>query len=69
MIWNLQKVEQGLSVLDNLFGKSLPVGMEWFYYLDILDAIRVSTVSLLKKYEGNIQARIYGCFVGEIRKS
>lgn len=69
MIWNLQKVEQGLSVLDNLFGKSLPGGMEWFDYLDILDAIRVSTVSLLKKYEGNIQARISGCFVDEIRKS
>ena len=56
-------------MLDNLFGKSLPGGMEWVYYLDILDAIRVSTVSLLKKYEGNIQARISGCFVGEIRKS
>lgn len=65
-------ITEGLSVLDNLFGKigiqSLPSGMEWLDHLDILDAIRVSTVSSLRKYEEYIQGKIPGYFVGGIKK-
>lgn len=66
------KITEGLAVLDNLFGKigiqSLPSGMEWLDHLDILDAIRVSSVNSLRKYEEYIQGRIPGYFVGGIKK-
>ncbi len=66
------KITEGLSTLDALFGKigiqSLPKGMEWLDHLDILDAIRVSTVSSLRKYEQYIQGKIPGYFVGGIKK-
>lgn len=65
-------ITEGLSVLDDLFGKigiqSLPNGEEWLDHLDILDAIRVSTVSSLRKYEEYIQGKIPGYFVGGIKK-
>lgn len=65
-------ITEGLSVLDGLFGKigvqSLPNGMEWLDHLDILDAIRVSTVSSLRKYEEHIHGKIPGYFVGGIKK-
>ncbi|WP_019986376.1 LPO_1073/Vpar_1526 family protein [Rudanella lutea] len=48
-------IHQGLSTLNDLFGKlfysDLPVGIEWLDHLDILDAIRVSNFSSLKKLE------------------
>jgi hypothetical protein len=65
-------ITQGLSVLDDLFGRigiqSLPNGMEWLDHLDILDAIRVSTISSLRKYEEYIQGKVPGYFVGGIKK-
>lgn len=48
-------INQGLTVLDNLFGKilygKLPVGNGWLDHLDILDAVRVSSFGNLKKVE------------------
>ena len=65
-------ITEGLSVLDDLFEKigiqSLPNGMEWLDHLDILDAIRVSTISSLRKYEEYIQGKMPGYFVGGIKK-
>lgn len=48
-------INQGLTVLDDLFGKilygKLPVGNIWLDHLDVLDAVRVSTFGNLKKIE------------------
>jgi hypothetical protein len=48
-------VHQGLSVLNDLFGKviygKLPVGNNWLDHLDILDAARISSFGNLKKIE------------------
>lgn len=48
-------IQQGLNTLNDLFGKlfydNLPVGYDWLDHLDILDTIRVSNFSNLKKIE------------------
>jgi len=48
-------IQQGLDVLDNLFGKllydKLPIGDEWLDHLDILDAARINSFGVLKKIE------------------
>lgn len=49
------EIEQGLDVLNGLFGKiiygQLPSGNEWLDHLDILDTVRISTFGGLKKIE------------------
>ena len=64
-------ISEGLSILDDLFGKfgvdELPIGMEWLDHLDILNAVRVSTISHLKKYEQWMCENIPGYFVEGIR--
>ncbi len=48
-------IQQGLKVLNNLFGKllydNLPTGDEWLEHLDILDAIRISNSGRLISIE------------------
>ena len=48
-------IEQGLDVLNDLFGKitygDLPLGQEWLDHLDILSAIRLGSFGSLKKLE------------------
>ena len=48
-------ITEGLSSLNILFGKicyaSLPIGVDWLDQLDVLNAVRISTISSLKKYE------------------
>ncbi|OFY83675.1 MAG: hypothetical protein A3F72_12740 [Bacteroidetes bacterium RIFCSPLOWO2_12_FULL_35_15] len=48
-------IQQGLDVLDNLFGKlfydKLPTGKEWLDHLDILDAVRINSLGGLKKIQ------------------
>lgn len=46
-------ISQGLTVMNNLFSslcyRELPNGFEWVYHLDILDAVRSSSVGTFKK--------------------
>lgn len=46
---------KGLEILDSLFGKiiygTLPVGSEWLDHLDILDAVRISSLGGMKLLE------------------
>ena len=48
-------IMQGLRTLNDLFGKiiygNLPVGNEWLDHLDILDAVRISSIGGIKKIE------------------
>lgn len=48
-------VMQGLRTLNDLFGKiiygSLPIGNDWLDHLDILDAVRISSIGGLKKID------------------
>ena len=48
-------IMQGLITLNDLFGKiiygKLPVGNEWLDHLDIVDAVRISSIGGLKKIE------------------
>lgn len=48
-------VNQGLDVLNDLFGKilyrNLPQGQDWLDHLDILSAVRLSTFGQLKKIQ------------------
>lgn len=48
-------INQGLDVLDELFGKvlygKLPIGRDWLDHLDILNAVRLSSFGGLKKIE------------------
>ena len=48
-------ISQGLTVMNNLFSslcyRKLPTGFEWVYHLDILDAVRSSSVGTFKKFK------------------
>lgn len=67
---NASTLTQGLQILDNLYNKlpisDLPSNNDWIEELDILDAVRFSTLTKLKKleqywsekYEGFISAGI-----------
>lgn len=52
---NANTLEQGLDILDNLYGKlpinNLPNNNSWIEELDILDGVRYSTITNLKKLE------------------
>lgn len=65
-------ISEGLDTLNQLFEKigvdNLPKGIEWLDHLDVLDAIRLSTISSLKKYEQYIPERMPGYFVEGIKK-
>jgi len=64
---------QGLDDLNELYGKilygSLPLGRDWLDHLDILDAVRLSSVSTLKKIEDYYPERLYGYVDVGIRKN
>lgn len=55
-------VAEGLDTLDTVFGElcngPLPQGYSWMEHLDILDAIRVSSIGSLKKLEEYYSERI-----------
>lgn len=48
-------ISQGLTIMNNLFSslcyRELPTGFEWVYHLDILDAVRSSSVGTFKKFK------------------
>ena len=48
-------LDQGLSILNNLYNKlplaNLPVNKDWLEELDVLDAVRISSMGSLKKLE------------------
>lgn len=48
-------ISQGLTVMNDLFSslcyRELPTGFEWVYHLDILDAVRSSSVGTFKKFK------------------
>ena len=52
---NADTLNKGLSILDNLYSKlpimNLPNNNDWIEELDILDAVRFSTLTTLKKLE------------------
>lgn len=47
-------ISKGIEIMNDLFTslcyQSLPQGMEWSYHLDILNAVRVSSVGTFKKF-------------------
>lgn len=55
---------QGLKKLNDLFGKifygNLPIGNEWLDHLDILDAVRISSLGRLKRIEEYYPDRLRG---------
>lgn len=57
-------IQQGLDVLDDLFGKlfydKLPVGNEWLDHLDILDTVRINSLGGLKKIQQFYPERLVG---------
>ncbi|MDO6569094.1 hypothetical protein Q4561_18635 [Alteromonas sp. 1_MG-2023] len=65
-------INQGLDVLDELFGKifygKLPVGRDWLDHLDILDAVRLSSFGGLKKIDQYYPERLSGYIDAGIRK-
>ncbi len=68
------KINDGLNLLDNLFGNLcydlLPQNREWLEHLDILDAVRLSNLGSLKKFEDFYAERIDGyCAIGIKRDS
>ncbi len=48
-------ISQGLKVMDELFSslcyRTLPKGLDWAYHLDMLNAVRVSSVNSYKKFD------------------
>lgn len=57
-------INKGLNVLNDLYGKilygNLPKGDEWLDHLDILDAVRISSLGRLKKIEQYCPERLAG---------
>lgn len=56
--------EAGLDAFESLFEElitgDLPTGMEWIDHLEILDTVRISQVSTLKKFEVYFPAQVPG---------
>jgi hypothetical protein len=65
-------IDQGIDVLDELFGKifygKLPTGNDWLDHLDILDAVRLSSLSGLKKIEQYYPEQLSGYVDAGIEK-
>lgn len=66
-------INQGLDVLDDLFGKilygKLPIGRDWLDHLDILDAVRLSQFGGLKKVEEYYPEQMSGYIDAGIAKN
>lgn len=66
-------LDQGLSILDGLYNKlplsKLPVGKDWLEELDLLDAVRVSSVGTLKKLEQYWSENLKGFVAAGIKKN
>lgn len=57
-------ISHGLTVMNDLFSslcyRELPTGFEWVYHLDILDAVRSSSVGSFKKFKDYYPSRFTG---------
>lgn len=57
-------ISYGLTVMNDLFSslcyRELPTGYEWVYHLDILDAVRSSSVGSFKKFKDYYPSRFTG---------
>ncbi|WP_143394557.1 LPO_1073/Vpar_1526 family protein [Fibrobacter intestinalis] len=66
-------LDQGLSILDNLYNKlpltNLPVSKDWLEELDVLDAVRVSSMGTLKKLEQYWSEKFTGFVTAGIKKN
>lgn len=65
-------LESGLTLLNKLYGnlpiQDLPYNQDWLDELDILDALRTSSISTLKKLEDYWEERFSGFFAVGIKK-
>lgn len=65
-------IDQGLDVLDELFGKifygKLPVGRDWLDHLDILDAVRLSSFGGLKQIDQYYPEQLSGYVDAGVKK-
>ena len=65
-------ISQGLNVMNNLFSslcyRELPTGSEWVYHLDILDAVRSSSVGTFKKFKDYYPTMFTGYTCAGIQK-
>lgn len=65
-------ISQGLSTMNALFSslcyRELPTGFEWVYHLDILDAVRSSSVGTFKKFKEYYPAMFAGYTCAGIKK-
>lgn len=66
-------IKQGLNTLNDLFGKiiygSLPSSGDWLDHLDILDAVRISSLGSLKKIQQLYPERLAGYIEVGIEKT
>ena len=65
-------ISQGLSTMNALFSslcyRELPTGFEWVYHLDILDAVRSSSVGTFKKFKEYYPSLFAGYTCAGIKK-
>lgn len=65
-------ISQGLSLMNALFSslcyRELPTGFEWVYHLDILDAVRSSSVGTFKKIKEFYPSMFVGYTCAGIKK-
>lgn len=65
-------ISQGLSIMNALFSslcyRELPTGFEWVYHLDILDAVRSSSVGSFKKFKEYYSSVFAGYTCAGIKK-
>lgn len=61
---NSHEAETGLNVLETLFlnllDGPLPTGMDWADHLDILDVLRLNTMTELRNFEDYFPSRVIG---------
>ena len=66
-------LDQGLSILNNLYNKlplaNLPVSKDWLEELDVLDAVRESSMGTLKKLEQYWSEKFTGFVAIGIKKN
>lgn len=67
------ELERGLTLLNKLYGslpiQNLPYNQDWLDELDILDALRMSSISTLKKLEDYWEERFSGFVAVGIKKN
>lgn len=60
-------IHQGLDNLNSLFGKiiygNLPMGNSWIDHLEVLNAVRINTLSTLPTFE-DIHSKVFNAYIG-----